>query len=399
MQHLPPDPGLYDTMASRWDLERDRHSLLEECKTSGLDTTAFTSVYPERDTNLVNRYTGLLILQLGAVMAPLILDFCKSAGSMSEGDFLAWLALMEKCTGFWGYYNVFWRPWLCHKLAEENCPQCDNYCKIGKRRIRCCATILELIRRGTFRLFPPSLAGESFCPVGCHDAIFTCWEAEWLHMCQCHPQEVEHAPHIPAKPSWLRDQLLFVNPDLYMQNRLAGYALLTAVYQKARREPNAMEMDPFLLDFDFDFQYHFLDAEYAPLLEQESMADGVIGSLARHGWSVSCPSRKVVRNAGYAWHSVYLDHAAQIGLLTTNKDLWLYDSCHIGIAVMATASKLAREKVGKWAHLVPKYGGLVQGDDTYNFCFYGVGAPLTIYGRSDQLMTHALFLQGLQGAC
>ena len=94
-----------------------------------------------------------------------------------------------------------------------------------------------------------------------------------------------------------------------------------------------------------------------------------------------------------------MDQAAQIGLLATNKDQWLYNPCHTAINSMVTASKLAREEVGNWANICPKYGGLVQGDDTYNFCFTGVGAPLCAYGRSDQQMSHALFLQGLLGAC
>ena len=300
MQHLPPDLGLYDTMLGRWDLDRDRQAMIEECTLSGLDLEEFEYVYPEEDSDLVNKYNGILILQLGAVMAPLINEFGKKSKSMNEANFFAWLELMERCTGFWGYYNVFWSPKKCSGLKELKCPDCDNYCWIGQRRIKCCATIMELVRRGTFRLFPPSLAGESFCPVGCHDAIFTCWEAEWLHMCMCHPDEREHGPHIPTKPSWLRDQLLFVNPDLYMQNRLAGYALLTALYQKARRRPNAVEMDQCLLDFDFDFQYHFIDADYRRVTETTGMAEGKIGNLSRFGWTALCPSGKVVRNTGYA---------------------------------------------------------------------------------------------------
>ena len=97
-------------MKSQWDLHRDRNGLIEECKASGLDVAAFVELYPEDDTNLVRKYTGIVILQLGAVMAPLIHAFCESSSSMSEGNFKEWMTLVERLRGFWGYYNVFWSP-------------------------------------------------------------------------------------------------------------------------------------------------------------------------------------------------------------------------------------------------------------------------------------------------
>ena len=202
----------------------------------------------------------------------------------------------------------------------------------------------------------------------------------------CHAPSDENGIHIPAKAGWLRDQLLFVNPDPYMLDRLGGYALLTALYQKARREPNEIkEMEQCLSGYDFDFRWHFIDPEYAPVRLQPSMAEGKIGNLARHSQAARVESRKVVVNMSYAAQSVYLDQAAQIGLLTTNKDLWHYNACHLAMNNLATASKLARERVGTWERLCPKYAGLIQGDDTYNFTFYGVGAPLSAFGRTDQL--------------
>ena len=66
-------------MLGRWDLDRDRQAMIDECTLSGLDLEEFEYVYPEEDSDLVNKYNGILILQLGAVMAPLINEFGKKS--------------------------------------------------------------------------------------------------------------------------------------------------------------------------------------------------------------------------------------------------------------------------------------------------------------------------------
>ena len=91
--------------------------------------------------------------------------------------------------------------------------------------------------RGTFRHWPANLRGESFCPLRCNDAVLGCWEAEDAHLNQCHTP-AERKQHLRVSLDFVRTHLYFFNPCEYALGRQASYTLLTALYQKARREEN-----------------------------------------------------------------------------------------------------------------------------------------------------------------
>ena len=87
-----------------------------------------------------------------------------------------------------------------------------------------------------FRLFLYNAKGESFCPLGCKDCKFLCWETELLHIIMNHRLD-EAKNHLRGSFENLR-KLFFAPANPYMIRRMGNLAILEAMYTKAKDRKN-----------------------------------------------------------------------------------------------------------------------------------------------------------------
>ena len=122
-----------------------------------------------------------------------------------------------------------------------------------------------------------------------------------------------------------------------------------------------------------------------------------IGNLAKHLCLGQAERREVVPNTSQSRYQVHVDGLKQMGLLTTNSEVYESNELLVELGTAVTTAKLAKECLSGWEKVVPTFAGLSQGDECYNFTFTGIGPQLISFARTDQAVSHGNLLSGLLG--